>query len=269
MRTLTMGMTITRPNRIRVEPVGVLAEGIDHLPLKAMIGIIVENGRGDQPNKMSPHRGLVSEVNYQMMSRIAYSSVTYSGHRSQKGSGGHTLSSSKRILTQKSMKKSAAHLSQLRQENDELLKKYLTRFGQEVSEIGSANDEAIIVAFINNLHNGRLSFYLKRACLTSYVDMMNMAGGFQGKYTNYTPLKKKHEEILTILEEKNLSKEPLRHSKFARKDTIKYFRFHKENGQETLKCFQLKDHIETFICEGHLKDIILKKTDDQPHRDNH
>ncbi|KAK1581297.1 hypothetical protein Q3G72_004755 [Acer saccharum] len=51
-------------------------------------------------------------------------------------------------------KKSVAHLSQLKQGKDELLKKYLGRFSQEVSEIGSANDEAIIAAFINNLQNG-------------------------------------------------------------------------------------------------------------------
>ena len=47
-----------------------------------------------------------------------------------------------------------------------------------MSEIGSANDEAIIVAFINNLQNGQLSFDLKRARLTSYADMMNMTGGY-------------------------------------------------------------------------------------------
>lgn len=45
-------------------------------------------------------------------------------------------------------------------------------------EIGSTNDEAIIAAFINNLQNGQLSFDLKRARLTSYVDMMDMGGGY-------------------------------------------------------------------------------------------
>ena len=47
-----------------------------------------------------------------------------------------------------------------------------------MSEIGSANDEAIIAAFINNLQNGQLSFDLRRARLTSYADMMDMAGGY-------------------------------------------------------------------------------------------
>ena len=71
-----------------------------------------------------------------------------------------------------------AHLSQLKQGKDESLKKYLGRFGQEVSEIGSANDEAIIAAFINKLQNGQLSFDLRRARLTSYADIMDIAGDY-------------------------------------------------------------------------------------------
>ncbi|KAK0590805.1 hypothetical protein LWI29_031928 [Acer saccharum] len=85
---------------------------------------------------------------------------------------------SRQFLGNVHRKKSVAHLSQLKQGRDESLKKYLGRFGQEVSEIGSANDEAIIAAFINNLQNGQLSFDLRRARLTSYVDMMDMAGGY-------------------------------------------------------------------------------------------
>ncbi|KAK1563249.1 hypothetical protein Q3G72_024787 [Acer saccharum] len=85
---------------------------------------------------------------------------------------------SRQFLGNVHRKKSVAHLSQLKQGKDESLKKYLGKFGQEVSEIGSANDEAIIATFINNLHNGQLSFNLRRARLTSYVDMMNMAGGY-------------------------------------------------------------------------------------------
>ncbi|KAK0600747.1 hypothetical protein LWI29_018038 [Acer saccharum] len=232
---------------------------------------------------------------------------------------------SRQFLGNVHRKKSVAHLSQLKQGKDESLKRYLGRFGQEVSEIGSANDEAIIAAFINNLQNGQLSFDLRRARLTSYADMMDMARGyalseedeiatggyfvhggrpegsktkdqtkapdtkddkqknktrdgrdgrraydpktdqprqkFQGRYTNYTPLKKDQEEVLAILEEKNMSKEPPKQSTYARRDTTKYCRFHKENEHETSKCFQLRDHIETLIREGHLKDIVFKKVD--------
>ena len=85
---------------------------------------------------------------------------------------------SRQFLGNVHRKKSVAHLSQLKQGKDESLKKYLGRFGQEVSEIGSVNDEAIIATFINNLQNGQLSFELRRARLTSYADMMDMAGGY-------------------------------------------------------------------------------------------
>ena len=78
---------------------------------------------------------------------------------------------------------------------------------------------------------------------------------------NYTPLKKDQEEVLAILEEKNMFKEPPKQSFYAPRDTTKYCRFHKENGHETSKCFQLRDHIETLIREGHLKDIVLKKAE--------
>ncbi|KAK0598553.1 hypothetical protein LWI29_035804 [Acer saccharum] len=84
---------------------------------------------------------------------------------------------------------------------------------------------------------------------------------FQGRYTNYTPLKKDQEEVLVILEQKNMFKEPPKQSSYAQRDTTKYYRFHKENGHETSKCFQLRDYIETLIIEGHLKDIVLKKVD--------
>ncbi|KAK0576768.1 hypothetical protein LWI29_023022 [Acer saccharum] len=43
----------------------------------------------------------------------------------------------------------------------------------------------------------------------------------------------------------------------ARRDTTKYCRFHKDHGHETSKCFQ-RDHIESLIRDGHLKDFALK-----------
>ena len=66
---------------------------------------------------------------------------------------------------------------------------------------------------------------------------------------------------MAILEEKNMSKEPPKQSTYAWWDTTKYCRFHKENGHKTSNCFQLRDHIETLIREGHLKDIVFKKVD--------
>ncbi|KAK3204484.1 hypothetical protein Dsin_018530 [Dipteronia sinensis] len=54
--------------------------------------------------------------------------------------------------------KSLAHLSNLKQENNETLKKYLTRFGKEVAHVKDANDVAITAVFTNGLQSERLSF---------------------------------------------------------------------------------------------------------------
>ncbi|KAK0594639.1 hypothetical protein LWI29_020395 [Acer saccharum] len=48
-------------------------------------------------------------------------------------------------------RKSLAHLSNLKQERNESIKKYLARFGKEVAQIEDASDVAVIAAFTNGL----------------------------------------------------------------------------------------------------------------------
>ncbi|KAK0608089.1 hypothetical protein LWI29_025374 [Acer saccharum] len=59
-------------------------------------------------------------------------------------------------------RKSLAHLSNLKQERNESIKKYLARFGKEVAQIEDASDVAVVAAFTNGLQSGRLSFDLRR-----------------------------------------------------------------------------------------------------------
>ncbi|KAK0588493.1 hypothetical protein LWI29_001623 [Acer saccharum] len=84
------------------------------------------------------------------------------------------------------------------------------------------------------------------------------ANKFRGRYNHYTPLTGDQEEILSVVEDKGLAKYPRQQSANARRDTTKYCRFHKDHGHETSKCFQLRDHIESLIRDGHLKDFTLK-----------
>ncbi|KAK0577392.1 hypothetical protein LWI29_032432 [Acer saccharum] len=84
------------------------------------------------------------------------------------------------------------------------------------------------------------------------------ANKFRGRYNHYTPLTGDQEEILSVVEDKGLAKYPRQQSANARRDTTKYCRFHKDHGHETSKCFQLRDHIESLIRDGHLKDFALK-----------
>ncbi|KAK0593570.1 hypothetical protein LWI29_028900 [Acer saccharum] len=215
-------------------------------------------------------------------------------------------------------RKSLAHLSNLKQERNESIKKYLARFGKEVAQIEDASDVAVIAAFTNGLQSGRLSFDLRRDRPKTYEEMMEIAGDyalaeeeevaqggsyvhghkpdsksdhkddkkmqsrdrqkdekgqkgysrenrgntrankFRGRYNHYTPLTGDQEEILSVVEDKGLAKYPRQQSANARKDTTKYCRFHKDHGHETSKCFQLRDHIESLIRDGHLKDFALK-----------
>ncbi|KAK3189551.1 hypothetical protein Dsin_029112 [Dipteronia sinensis] len=39
--------------------------------------------------------------------------------------------------------------------------------------------------------------------------------------------------------------------------------FHRKNGHQTSKCYQLRDYIKKLIREGHLKDMVLKEGDDR------
>ncbi|KAK0593867.1 hypothetical protein LWI29_011578 [Acer saccharum] len=75
-------------------------------------------------------------------------------------------------------RKSLAHLSNLKQERNESIKKYLARFGKEVAQIEDASDVAVIAAFTNGLQSGRLSFDLRRDRPKTYEEMMEIAGDY-------------------------------------------------------------------------------------------
>ncbi|KAK0576105.1 hypothetical protein LWI29_011966 [Acer saccharum] len=227
-------------------------------------------------------------------------------------------------------RKSLVHLSNLKQERNESIKKYLARFGKEVAQIEDASDVAMVAAFTNGLQSGRLSFDLRRERPKTYEEMMEIAGDyalaeeeeevaqggnyvhghkpdskpdhkddkkaqsrnrqreekgqkgypregrgnartnkFRGRYNHYTPLTGDQEEILSVVEDKGLAKYPRQQSANARRDTTKYCRFHKDHGHDTSKCFQLHDHIESLIRDGHLKDFALKGDKHGGRQDSH
>ncbi|KAK1557267.1 hypothetical protein Q3G72_021359 [Acer saccharum] len=163
-------------------------------------------------------------------------------------------------------RKSLAHLSNLKQERNESIKKYLARFGKEVAQIEDASDVAVIAAFTNGLQSGRLSFDLRRDRPKTYEEMMEIAGDYAlaeeeevaqgGSYVHgHKPdSKSDHKD-----DKKMQSRDHQKDEKGQKgRDTTKYCRFHKDHGHETSKCFQLRDHIESLIRDGHLKDFALK-----------
>ncbi|KAK3211845.1 hypothetical protein Dsin_016551 [Dipteronia sinensis] len=83
------------------------------------------------------------------------------------------------------------------------------------------------------------------------------------KYTNYTPLVRDQSQILSVVQEKVLVQWPRPLPRHARKDTTKYYRFHKDHDHDhdhdTLRCYQIKDQIKTLIKGRYLKDYMLKR----------
>ncbi|KAK0608249.1 hypothetical protein LWI29_027904 [Acer saccharum] len=117
----------------------------------------------------------------------------------------------------------------------------------------------VIAAFTNGLQSGRLSFDLRRERPKTYEEMMEIAGDYALAEEEEVAQGGSYEEILSVVEDKGLAKYPRQQSANARRDTTKYCRFHKDHGHETSKCFQLRDHIESLIRDGHLKDFALKR----------
>ncbi|KAK0606222.1 hypothetical protein LWI29_035319 [Acer saccharum] len=75
-------------------------------------------------------------------------------------------------------RKSLAHLSNLKQESNESLKKYLARFKKEVAQIEDASDVAVIATFTNGLQSGQLSFDLQRDRPKTYEEIMDITGNY-------------------------------------------------------------------------------------------
>ncbi|KAI9199046.1 hypothetical protein LWI28_026479 [Acer negundo] len=69
-------------------------------------------------------------------------------------------------------------LSTLRQKRDEKLKKYLTRFSQEVTKIQDPKDNAIVSAFVNSLQHSQLSLNLRQNGATTYAHLVDGVSGY-------------------------------------------------------------------------------------------
>ncbi|KAK1570704.1 hypothetical protein Q3G72_005980 [Acer saccharum] len=176
-------------------------------------------------------------------------------------------------------RKSLAHLSNLKQERNELIKKYLVRFGKVVAQIEDANDVAVIAAFTNGLQSGRLSFYLRRDRPKTYEEMMEIVGDYAlaeeeevaqgGSYVHgYKPdSKSEHKDDKKTQsrdhqrDEKGQKGHPRESRGNARANRFQGRYNHYTpltNDQEEILSV-LRDHIESLIRDGHLKDFALKE----------
>ncbi|KAK0577633.1 hypothetical protein LWI29_036150 [Acer saccharum] len=175
-------------------------------------------------------------------------------------------------------RKSLAHLSNLKQEHNESIKKYLARFGKEVAQIEDASDVAVIAAFTNGLQSGRLSFDLRRDKPKTYEEMMEIAGDYAlaeeeevaqgGSYVHgHKPnLKTDHKDDKKMQSrdrqkdekgQKGYSRESRGNTR-ANKFRGRYNHYTPLTGDQEEILSVLRDHIESLIRDGHLKDFALK-----------
>ncbi|KAK0571192.1 hypothetical protein LWI29_012293 [Acer saccharum] len=175
-------------------------------------------------------------------------------------------------------RKSLAHLSNLKQERNESIKKYLARFGKEVAQIEDASDVAVIAAFTNGLQSGRLSFDLRRDRPKTYEEMMEIASDYAlveeeevaqgGSYVHgHKPdSKSDHKDDKKTQprdrqrDEKGQKGHPRESRGNARTNRFRgrYDHYTPLTGDQEEILFVLRDHIESLIRDGHLKDFALK-----------
>ncbi|KAK0583180.1 hypothetical protein LWI29_034348 [Acer saccharum] len=175
-------------------------------------------------------------------------------------------------------RKSLAHLLNLKQERNESIKKYLARFGKEVAQIEDASDVAVIAAFTNGLQSGRLFFDLRRDRSKTYEEMMEIAGDFAlaeeeevaqvGSYVHgHKPDSKSDHKDDKKMQSRDRQKDEKgqkgypresRGNTRANKFRGRYNHYTPLTGDQEEILSVLRDHIESLIRDGHLKDFALK-----------
>ena len=87
-------------------------------------------------------------------------------------------------------KKSIACLMNIKQQDNEMLMSYITRFNKEALSIGEADDKILVVAFINGLQKGKFLFSLYKNDPKTMSDVLYRAT----KYMNVEDALLAHEE---------------------------------------------------------------------------
>ncbi|KAK4492707.1 hypothetical protein RD792_003527 [Penstemon davidsonii] len=86
--------------------------------------------------------------------------------------------------------------------------------------------------------------------------------------SNFTRLNTSRDEILTVLEERNLVPGARRITQPSpgTMNHDKYCRYHRARGHSTEDCFQLKQEIEKLIAQGKLKEYVRKENHNSRYR---
>ncbi|KAL2248154.1 UNVERIFIED_CONTAM: Retrovirus-related Pol polyprotein from transposon [Sesamum indicum] len=169
------------------------------------------------------------------------------------------------FASNKKQKRSATHLFNIRQREDETLKNFMGRSNNETLEVQELRIDMLVSILIHGLRKGPFTSALARdppsdveqlmALAQKYIDEeeMNAMKDSERRERDYAP-RQPHEsretegaqrkKALMMVENADVLKWP------------RYTRFHRERGHNTEECFQLKDEIERLVRQGYFRDHV-------------
>ncbi|XP_077240216.1 uncharacterized protein LOC143881105 [Tasmannia lanceolata] len=201
--------------------------------------------------------------------------------------------------------KTTASLMALRQEDNEPLKAFVSRFNREALQVPNLDPSAATEALLAGARSNDFRGAVARRNPHSLADLMAGAEEYisveetlaaldsnrrrisedknptkqrrddkavrrekspQRREENFTPLNTSRRSILAAIEGEEFVRWPTRMiSKGNKRDQSKYCRFHRDHGHDTDECWQLKEEIEMLIGRGYLKRYV-RSDDRRPER---
>ncbi|XP_077252503.1 uncharacterized protein LOC143891885 [Tasmannia lanceolata] len=197
------------------------------------------------------------------------------------------------FMSSRRPRKMTASLMALRQEDNEPLKAFVSRFNREALQVPTLDPSAAANALLVGTKSNDFQRSVARQNPHSLADLMAGAEEYisveetlaaldsnrritfeeknptkqcrddrasrrertpQRREENYTPLNASRRHILAAIKGEEFVRWPTRMiSKGNKRDKSKYCRFHKDHGHDTDECWHLKEQIELLINRGYLE----------------
>ncbi|KAL2248675.1 UNVERIFIED_CONTAM: hypothetical protein Sindi_2341200 [Sesamum indicum] len=191
------------------------------------------------------------------------------------------------FASKKKQKRSATHLFNIRQREDETLKNFMGRFNNETLEVQELRIDMLVSILIHGLRKGPFTSALARdppndveqlmALAQKYIDEeeMNAMKDSERRERDHAHRRPQENREGSISKQKpDKRKEPKYIPKYhnytplamSREKTLmmvenadvlkwpRHTRFHRERGHNIEECFQLKDEIERLVRQGYFRD---------------
>ncbi|XP_077229943.1 uncharacterized protein LOC143862921 [Tasmannia lanceolata] len=211
------------------------------------------------------------------------------------------------FMSNRRPRKTTASLMALRQEDNELLQTFVSRFNREALQVPNLDPSAAVNALLAGAKSNDFWRSVAHENPHSVADLMAIAEEYlvveetlatldsnrrrtseeknptklrrddkaprrerspQRREENYTPLNTSRRSILAAIEGEEFVRWPTRMiSKGNKRDKSKYCRFHRDHGHDTDECWQLKEEIELLINQGYPKRYVKNNGDGRKRRE--